>query len=334
MRRQLLVRCVSVLVAWSPSIADAQQAARGPAVAPSPPASGPCRVDARLVGEQEVTVGLPFTLAVEGHGPAGVTWSFPAQVDADGVELRTAPMAEGQKPTPGGQRYVGLAFAVGEVRVPPIAAECRLADGSRHEVRSEPLPVRMRSLLPKDPSAQRLEDIRPPLSLSVGAGFWLALAIVLIALTVGVALFVRRRRRVRGVAHVPAETVVPPDVEARLALSQLARDGPLRRDDLRGHYIALTQVAKRYLERRLEAPVVEMTSAETVAYLRRHAQAERLLGGMRTLVSSADQVKFARGLGAREEGERDLEAVGAMIEALEEALRPASAGASGKGVSG
>jgi hypothetical protein len=328
-RRKLLTGCVTALTVASWSIGHGQDAAGGSGTLPA--ATGPCRVQVRLVGDEEVTVGQPFTLEVVGEGPAGAQWSFPAQVDADEVELKTAPAAEGQATAPERQRYVALAFAVGEVRVPPIAAECHLADGSRHEVRGQALSVRMRSLLPKDPAERRLVDIRPPLALSVGTAFWVALVVAAAALVGVVTWIVRRRRRARASAEEPAEVVVAADVEAREALARLAREGPLVRDDLRGHYIALAQVAKRYLERRLGAPVLEMTSAETLGFLRRHPHGERVLGSMRGLVGSADRVKFARGRSPREEGERDLRAVGSMVDALEEALRPAPGGAAERG---
>jgi hypothetical protein len=330
-RGKRLVGGMAALAAGAWSMAGAQGAASGGVPAVS---EDQCRLEVRMVGEEEVSIGQSFALEVLGHGPAGAVWGFPAQMDADEVELRVAPVARGEQASPDRQRYAALAFALGEVSVPPIAAECRLADGSRHEVKSRPLKVRLRSLLPKDPAEQKLADIRPPLALSVGAAFWAALASVVGALGGAGTLIVRRWRRAKSAVRMAAEVLVPADVEARRALAELARSGALDRDDLRGHYIALTHVAKRYLERRLGAPVLEMTSAETLACLRRHPHGDRLLGSMRALVGSADQIKFARGLAAREQGERDLRAVGGMIDALEEALRPLSSGASGRGVSG
>ena len=58
---------------------------------------------------------------------------------------------------------------------------------------------------------------------------------------------------------------LPPDVEALPALDALAAEGLPGQGALRPFYIRLTAIAKRYLERRLDAPILEMTSAETLA---------------------------------------------------------------------
>ena len=155
-----------------------------------------------------------------------------------------------------------------------------------------------------------------------------ALAVVLVAALV--AGLVRRRRR----AEVPATVAVPElpaDAEALQSLAALAGSGLLARGEYRPFYIRLTVVAKRYLERRLGAPVLEMTTAETLAFLRGHRHAGDLLGVVRDLAEAADRIKFAKGQGLAEEAERHLAAVRELVPALEAKLRPApSAGTEGK----
>jgi hypothetical protein len=115
----------------------------------------------------------------------------------------------------------------------------------------------------------------------------------------------------------------PPDLEALAALTALAGSGLVEARAFREFYIRLTAIAKRYLERRLGAPVLEMTTAETVAFLRDHAHGGDLLPVMRDLAQAADQIKFARGQGLAEAAERHLAAVRALVPALEARLRPA-----------
>jgi hypothetical protein len=122
---------------------------------------------------------------------------------------------------------------------------------------------------------------------------------------------------------VPA---TPPDVEAARALDALAASGLLEARAFREVYIRLTSIAKRYLERRLGAPVLEMTTAETTAFLRDHVHGGELLPVMRELAQAADQIKFARGEGLIEAAERHLAAVRALVPALEVRLRPVEPG--------
>jgi hypothetical protein len=115
----------------------------------------------------------------------------------------------------------------------------------------------------------------------------------------------------------------PPDVEALRALDELAAARLLDAGEYRPFYIRLTVVAKRYLERRLEAPVLEMTTSETVAFLRDHAHGGELLPVVRDLAQAADQIKFARGAGMAQAAEGHLAAVRNLVPALEARLRPA-----------
>jgi hypothetical protein len=308
----------------------------GPASVSAPAAEGPCRLVV-TTAQREAAVGEPFVVEARGEGPAGTSWSFPKEASSEDVELVATPVTSnggkpGGVPDPLAQRYTVRVFALQGAEVPPLTASCRLADGRQHEVRSEPLAMRVRSLLPKDPQEQKLVDIRPPVSLRPGMAFWVALTGLVLLLTLaGFALWRRWRRR--AVADGPLMAAeVPPDVEAQEALRRLEREGPLSRGDLRGHYIALTAIAKRYLERRLDAPVLEMTSTETVAFLRGHTHGPRLVSLMRDLVVAADQVKFAQGAAVVDEARRHTQAVLEVVTSLEEALRASARAPVEKGV--
>lgn len=292
----------------------------GTAAGAAEPGASPCALSV-TVSKSEVSVGEPFVVEAKGQGPEGATWTFPQQAEGEDVALR-ARNAGGESLPAGTMRYDAQAFALTQTQVPPLVAKCRLKEGSEIEARSAPVALKMASLLPKDPKEQKLADIRGPVALSVGRAFWVAAGVVLLSLAAAAYLLRRMRRRARqgAAAAVPS---TPADVEAREALGQLARAGLLERADWRGFYIALAQIAKRYLERRLEAPILEMTSTEAVAFLREHAHARGLAAALRDLVGAADRVKFAGGSAPAEEARRHLAAVVSMIDALETALRPA-----------
>jgi hypothetical protein len=113
-----------------------------------------------------------------------------------------------------------------------------------------------------------------------------------------------------------------PDAEALQALDRLAGAGLVERADYRAYYIALAEIAKRYLERRLGAPVLEMTSAEMASFLRDHPAASSFATSVRDLAGAADRVKFARGAGLEDEARRHLESARALVRGIEDKLRP------------
>lgn len=286
--------------------------------------------------KSEVGVGEVFSVEVKGSGPAGTTWSFPAEAGTEAVELRTPPPPEpGKDPGSSGSasdthRYQAAAFALGEVELPAIPVKYRLPDGTQGEVSTAPGKLRIVSILPKDPAQQQLADIREPQPLAFGSVFWLACAALILLAAAAIAWWWRRRPpQASAPAVVPAR---PADAEAREALDLLAASGLLARGEYRSYYIALAEIAKRYLERRLGAPVLEMTSTETVAFLREQPHGQGLAGPMRDLAGAADQVKFARGSALREEAERHLAVARQMIDALESRLQPPVSATAGEKV--
>ena len=268
----------------------------------------------------DVSVGETFTVDVKAMGPAGSAFLFPPAAAQETFELRTA--LPDSTPLPQGvHRYLCKLFAVGEAQLPAIPVRYRLADGRTGEIATAPVPLHVVSLLPKEKSEQKLVDVRPPVRVTVGPAFWIGLSVAVFALAALAWWLVTRRRAV----HAEPEAATPalePDDEARRALDALIASGRLAAGEYRPFYIELSAIAKRYLERRLGAPILEMTSAEMLAYLRSSPPAADLAPTLRDLSGAADQIKFARGSGLNDEAERHMAAVRSLVAALEERLQP------------
>ena len=306
------------------------------AAVPSPAATPPPSpvVVAATASRSEVTIGEVFTIELKATGPAGTAYTFAREAEIDTLALRTPPAESqggaGPAAEPGMHRYEAAVFALGETEFPPIPVRYRLPDGTEGVASSEAIPLKVMSLLPKDPQQQKLADIRGPLSVGVGRAFWVGIFVAVGLVAAAIVWLVRRRRKAEP-SRAVAVPEVPADTEALRALSSLAVSGLLARGEYRPFYIRLAAVAKRYLERRLGAPVLEMTTAETLAFLRGHAHGGDLLPVVRDLADVADRIKFARGQGLAEEAERHLAAVRALVPALEARLRPAATDAAAGG---
>jgi hypothetical protein len=309
-----------------------------------PPESAPGAVEAAAtpgpvsvvatVSKDEVTVGETFTIELKAMGPPGTSYRFASGASEEEIELRTPesgePTEDPPAPEPGTHRYEAAVFVLGEVEIPPIPVRFRLPDGSEGEAASEPIVLKVGSLLPRDADEQKLADIRGPQSVGIGRAFWAA--VVAAGLIVaGLVTWLVRRRKKTVAPEAPPVPETPPDVEALAALRALASAGLLEARAFREFYIRLTAVAKRYLERRLDAPVLEMTTSETTAFLRGHRHGGELLPVVRDLAQAADQIKFARGQGLAEAAEGHLAAVRALVPALEARLRPAETEGPGEG---
>lgn len=306
------------------ALAQAQAAAPAGGAAPATEPASPVSVTA-AASKSEVTVGEAFTLELKATGPAGTSYTFAPEASADTLELRTPTPPAGASPPaaaePGTHRYEATVFAIGAFQLPPIPVRYRLADGTTGQAASAPLALKVVSLLPREAAEQKLADIRSPAPVGIGAPFWVAVGLALLLLGALVFWLVRGRKRVTR-PSAPSVPAIPPDAEALRALDALAAEGLPGRGELRPFYIRLTAIAKRYLERRLAAPVLEMTSSETLAFLRAHPHAGELLSVVRDLAEAADRIKFAKGQGLGPEAERHLASVRALVPALEAKLKP------------
>jgi len=279
------------------------------------------------VSKTDVSVGESFSIELHASGPAGCNFAFPGDLSQDAFELTAEPPPSNAKGTvtlpPDVRRYHAAVFALGEAQVPPIPVRWRLPDGRSGEMRTGAIALHVHSLLPKGRDEQKLADVRGPVRLSVARMFWIAL-VVLGALLAALILRLVLRRRLRVAAPAVTTPALGPEQEARRALEALAASDRLARGEYRAFYIELTAIAKRYLERRMQAPIAEMTTAEMLAHLRASAHTAEMAPLLRDLSGAADQIKFARGRGAVEEAERHLAAVHALIDGLEARLKPAA----------
>jgi hypothetical protein len=280
-------------------------------------------------GKTEVPLAEAFDVEVRAQGPEGTQWTFPPELATEDAELKIVPAAPGAQAPPSDlAHYRAAVFVLDDAKLPPVVVKYRLPDGTTGEVASEPVPLRVTSVLPKNPDERKLADIRGPVSLSIGRAFWLALAASVLLVAGAVYAWWRRRRP--AAAQRPRAPELPPAAEARAALAALQAEGLVARGAYRDYYIRLLEIAKRYLERRLGAPVLEMTSAETSALLRSHIHGNELVPTVRELMATADRVKFAREDAIAAEAERHFQAAAALVDRLEQRLQPIEAAAAAK----
>jgi hypothetical protein len=143
-------------------------------------------------------------------------------------------------------------------------------------------------------AADKLRDIKPPLSFP-GNYFWLIIiGIVLIAasaLALAVYLFKKRK-------SLPSQVVLPPKLPHVVALEAL---GALRQRNfpqqgkIEEYYVELSSIVRQYLERRFMIRAPEMTTEEFLYFLRDSDKLEQVHKELlRSFLYHCDLVKFAR----------------------------------------
>jgi hypothetical protein len=225
------------------------------------------------------------------------------------------------------QKVELLPFLPGAIQVP--GPHFRLEEGAAGpdggrgiEVRPPALTLQVASRLPKGATPESLQpkEDRPVRLPSVSPFFWAGLAACL--LLFALALWWRIRRRRRAAAAAPAVPPRPAGVEFLEALALLAKEVDALGDDPRDFYSRLTHAVKRYLERRLDEPVLEWTTFEAVHSLREKGLELPREVAFAELLNAADVVKFGKGRSTREDALAHLSRARLLHDHVEARLAP------------
>ena len=250
-------------------------------------AAPPPSIDVRP-STTNVTLGERFRVILEARSAPGVSFEFPKQVNEGSIELTAA-----TPPSPRSNEmvYDAQLFAIGaDARIPEIEVRYRERDGSNGSVKSPIVRLNVVSTLDANDTNPAPADYAPPRPVLVSRAFWVASGLAAVLL---IALFVLIARRLR-LPKAPAEPrltpALSPEEDALALLEKLSTARSTM--EAKVFYIQIVQILKQYLERRLEAPILEMTSTETLAFVKNHAWTSPLAVGVRELVTSADLAKF------------------------------------------
>lgn len=235
-----------------------------------------------------ISIGERFQVTLETRGASTTTYEFPREINTGSVELIQSRPAGAMATT---VVYDAQVFALGsEARIPEIEVRYKLADGASGIVKSPPVPLNVISALDPSDENPAPADFAPPVPVLVTRAFWITSVAASLLLIAGLVLLIRRLRFPKKPVDPSVTPAISPEEEALTRLDALSTERATL--EPKAFYIHLIQILKQYLERRLDAPVLEMTSTETLAFVKAHAWTAPHVVGLRDLVTSADLVKF------------------------------------------
>jgi len=160
-------------------------------------------------------------------------------------------------------------FLSGDYRIPPmkIAFWKRPAEGEpdpsepkRHEIETEELTVKVKSILPEKMAELDIEDIEPPVELPVESRAWLYAVVGLSVAAFGILLAIiairRRSRALEVAATMSADELAWRQVEELLA------ENLVEKGQLKPFYRRLSAILRTYIENRFGLRAPERTTEE------------------------------------------------------------------------
>ncbi len=283
---------------------------------------------------QTVGIADPLILRLTVETPLDTVVVFPPVTDKLGPfrVLRhqpSGPVTSAPHTQQWKQDYTLEAEEVGEHTIPPLTITFQDADTSvPQQLKTDPLTIHVTSVLPDDADVTAPQDIAPPVALvrrGVPPGVWIVVGVLLGLGLIGSLWYLYQRRRRRTAAPVPAQ---PAHVLALQALQRLQREDLITLQRLEEFYVRLSDILRRYVERRFGLRAPEQTTEEFLAAVLATGGLIATHGDLlATFLQHCDLVKFARHQPSSSDMQRALDSARDFVEQTAEtqAVVPASA---------
>jgi hypothetical protein len=271
-----------------------------------PPAPRAPRTGAVLrrvyVAPDTARIGEPVRVTFEVRTPAGHTVAFGGRPADDSLWTWQRWAAVPAEETAQGVRHrlraEGLPFRTGKVSLPAPAFRLRPPGGKTTAGAFGRTSVLVRSVLPANDPRPDIHELKPPL----GPPWWARVPWWLIGVALAAAALIwwwRRRRRPtpaqqQAAAAAAAAALVPAHSEALAALDALVAERLPEQGRWYEHQSRLTEIVRRFLERRFGSPQPGYTTRELCLHLAWRGVGTAEVERLRALLRVADLAKFAR----------------------------------------
>ena len=261
---------------------------------PALPGQSPVQLDSR-VDPAQVTVGDLIRLTLTVTADPGVEVDLP-EPDPDMGEFQVLGHEVAGPVEDDGHRiwtlvYTLALYKTGSFEIPPVAVSYRGEGDQAGSVRTQEHSVRVESTLSDD--SKDILDIKGPLEIPRSLWSlwpWFAAALGLAAL---IFLYLRRKGG-EAPSAVSRKPRLSPYDEAYRALRRLRDSGLLEEGQLKPYFTRLSEIIRRYLERRYLIQAMESTTTQLLDQLRKMSLALDELKLFRDFFPCCDLVKFAK----------------------------------------
>ena len=261
---------------------------------PALPGQSPVQLDSR-VDPAQVTVGDLIRLTLTVKADPGVEVDLP-EPDPDMGEFQVLGHEVAGPVEDDGHRILTVVYTLalyktGSFEIPPVAVGYRGEGVQAGSVRTREHSVRVESTLSDD--SKDILDIKGPLEIPRSLWSlwpWFAAALGLAAL---IFLYLRRKGG-EAPSAVSRKPRLSPYDEAYRALRRLRDSGLLEEGQLKPYFTRLSEIIRRYLERRYLIQAMESTTTQLLDQLRKMSLALDELKLFRDFFPCCDLVKFAK----------------------------------------
>ncbi|MBI4925440.1 MAG: hypothetical protein HY843_05900 [Bdellovibrio sp.] len=192
-------------------------------------------------------------------------------------------------------QFMAIPLKAGKVSLPALL----LNDKDGHTFgRTKPIALEIQSVIdPKDPKANQLADMQPPVSLAFPVAFVIALCLLGIVL-IGVVFYciylIYKKWKLPKTIAIDKNIIQKSEDEVALwALLELEKQDLISKEKYKAYYFRTSEILKQYIGKRYEFDAPESTSIEIVEKLEKNVLSLEYLNALRNLFSDMSMVKFS-----------------------------------------
>ncbi|MEL6632079.1 MAG: hypothetical protein AAFQ83_11435 [Bacteroidota bacterium] len=123
---------------------------------------------------------------------------------------------------------------------------------------------------------------------------WGGLGLAVLLVIGGIIYFIMRSRQTAPITMERKVPAIPPHEWAMKALSQLESEKKWQNGDIKGYYVALSDILRGYMEEAFDFPAKESVTEEILTRLDAHQLPSGLASQLRELLVQADFTKYAK----------------------------------------
>jgi hypothetical protein len=186
--------------------------------------------------------------------------------------------------------YELVSYDVGVDTIPSLTFVVHSGEDS-YELRTEKIPVEIKSVAPGMTGEEDIRDIKPQIGMKLSFWYYIIGVVTLLSLLALAYFFIRRKRRKRESSE---HHILPPWETALQRLKELEGEKPLTREEIKKFYIRLSFILREYFELLYDFPAMENTTTEILGSLRKIKEYREFFTDTNNFLKRSDLVKFAK----------------------------------------
>jgi hypothetical protein len=190
--------------------------------------------------------------------------------------------------------YVITTFTTGDYVIPDLAINYTDPNGEKKQTHSEPLFILVKSVGATESDKEDIRGLKPPIDVKGSYLGYLLLVPALALLGAGGFLYYRHKAKGLAFPSLPEELQKPAWEVALFELDSLRSSDLLEKKQVKRYFILLSDIIRKYVERRFEIPALDRTTEEIRGEIKKAKVDQKVSGLTNELLSFCDLVKFAK----------------------------------------